>query len=1078
MFLVLVAALGNAEAQSGKFTLSSNDIRVKEVLKIIESQSNYRFFYNDELSDVNKLISIDVRDADITKLLETVFDRTKVSFKFLENNLIVISPINLMKQQILVSGRVMDFLSREPLAGVYVKAGDDNFITTDYLGRYTIGVENTNSVLSFSFIGYITESVQVGNQVVIDISLKPEIRSLDEVVVIGYGVQKKSLVTGSISKVKSEDFQNSSITRAEQALLGRTSGVQVISNSGAPGASMKVRIRGISTNGNSNPLFIVDGIRFTDMNNLDPNDISSIEVLKDAASAAIYGAEGGNGVVLITTKKGVPGKGTLTYSFQAGIQKLAREPEIMNASQFVQYMTEAGLVKDPVQDANTDWVDEIFTSAPINKHHIAFTGGNSRMSFMLALSSLSHDGIVNGAQDKFKRNTVTFNSEYSIKDWLKVGQALSYAHTEHSAVSESSEYGSVITNAILFDPLTPVSYTGTVPNHVQELLDDGRVIMKDSNGKYYGISRIMVGEIINPFVARDAVKGRTRVDNIFGNIYADIKPFKGFTFTSRLGLDVSALNYHSYNPEYYYNIMSFRDLAMVSDAMSIIRYWQWENFANYTRIFGDHSFDFLVGMSASENKGRVLAGSAGPLVKDTWSFAELDFVTSPSATDGVSGGQLESRKLSYFTRFYYSYQGKYLAQGSIRRDAAGEETLPRENRWGTFPSFSAGWVLSKERFYPSFFIDFLKLRASWGLNGSLASLGTNYSYDNSLVSTMVYPINDKLFVTGTKPARLYNPDLKWETSEQFDFALDLRGFQDRLTLTVEYYIKKTRDLLTSYTPPIETGNDPSMINAGDVVNRGFEFEAGYRNRIGKFSYAINGNLSTLHNEVTYLNPTISRMSGSQINLWTATAFEKGRPVWYFRGYKTNGINPSTGDPEFVDTNGKEGISSDDQTQIGNPIPRITYGGDINLTYGSFDFSMLIQGQRGNDIIMGMVRTDRPILNKFEYFYTNRWTVENPHSTMPRAGADARSWNSDLLVFDGSFMRIKQIQVGYTVPEKWLNKIAGSAFRIYFSLEDYFTFTDYPGLDPEAGSSNESSLGIDRGQFPTAKKMMVGASVTF
>ncbi len=1079
MFFVLFATLGNGIAQTGRFTLSSNEIRVKDVLKIIESQSNYRFFYNDDLSDVNKTITIALQDAGITEVLETLFDKTKVAFKFLENNLIVISPADLMKKQLQISGTVTDLISGEPLAGVYVKvAGTENFITTDYQGRYTIGAEDNRSVLTFSFVGYITESIQVGNQVVHDLALKPEIQSLDEVVVIGYGVQKKSVVTGSISEVKSEDFQNNAITRAEQALLGRTSGVQVISNSGAPGAGMKVRIRGISTNGNSNPLYIVDGIRYTELNNLDPNDISSIEVLKDAASAAIYGAEGGNGVVLITTKKGIPGKGTLTYDFQTGMQQLAKKPQVMSAPQFVQYMSEAGLMNNPGGAEETDWVDEIFTRAPMTRHHLSFSGGNSRMTFMLGLSNLSHDGIVTGSQDRFKRHTAVFNSDYSIKDWLKIGQALSYAHTEHAAVTESSEYGSVITNAILFDPLTPVSYRETLPDPVSQLIHDGKKLMKDDQGNYYGISQVMVGEIINPFVSRDATQGRTRVDNLFGNLYMDVKPFRGFTFTSRLGLDVSALNYHSYNPEYYYNIMAYRDLAVVSDAMSIIRYWQWENFANYTRAFADHAMTFLIGMSASETKGRVLAGSAGPLVRDTWSFAELDFVTSPSATDVVTGGQVESHKLSYFTRFNYSYKGKYLAQGSIRRDAAGEETLPRENRWGVFPSFSAGWVISKERFFPEFFIDFLKVRASWGLNGSLASLGTNYSYDNALVSTMVYPINNNLFVTGTKPARLYNPDLKWETSEQVDIAVDLRAFSDRLTFTVDYYIKKTRDLLTSYTPPIESGNDPSMINAGDVLNRGFEFDLGFRHKTGKLSYAINANLSTLHNEVTYLNPTISRMAGSTVNLWTATAFERGRPVWYFRGYKTNGINHSTGDPVFVDTDGKEGISSDDQTMIGNPIPTLTYGGNVNLAYGPFDLDILLQGQHGNDIIMGMIRTDRPILNKFEYFYTNRWTTENTHATMPRAGADARSWNSDLLVFDGSFLRIKQIQIGFSVPTRWMQKISGSSFRIYLSLEDYWTFTRYPGLDPEAGSSNVSSLGIDRGQFPTARKLMAGASVTF
>jgi len=297
---------------------------------------------------------------------------------------------------------------------------------------------------------------------------------------------------------------------------------------------------------------------------------------------------------------------------------------------------------------------------------------------------------------------------------------------------------------------------------------------------------------------------------------------------------------------------------------------------------------------------------------------------------------------------------------------------------------------------------------------------------------------------------------------------------------MDYFYKKTTDLITPNTPPLEAGNTAAMVNGGDILNTGFEFMAEFKNNIGEFNYSLSGNFTTLKNEVTYLNPSIQRILGGQSSGAATffTAFEEGLPVWYFRGYKTNGIDPSTGNPVFMDTDGKEGISSDDQTYIGNPIPQITYGGNLRLAYGNLDFNILIQGQKGNDIIMGMIRTDRPILNKFTYFYTNRWTSQNTQADMPKAGADSRSWNSDLLVFDGSYLRIKQIQIGYNLPGEWIRKISGSEFRVYVSLDDYFTFTDYPGFDPEAGSSNESSLGIDRGQFPTAKKLMLGASVTF
>lgn len=397
---------------------------------------------------------------------------------------------------------------------------------------------------------------------------------------------------------------------------------------------------------------------------------------------------------------------------------------------------------------------------------------------------------------------------------------------------------------------------------------------------------------------------------------------------------------------------------------------------------------------------------------------------------------------------------------------------------GLFPSVSAGWIISKEEFFPRpEFVDMLKIRTSWGQNGSLSNLGS-YEYTSNLVSTGLYPLNDNLFHVATTSARLGNEDLTWETSEQFDIGFDISMFGGRLLVTSDYYHKTTKNLITLNTPPFESGNEPSPINAGSVLNKGFELAVEYRNNINRFSYTINSNLSTLKNEVKYLTPGISRLNGTNVNLWNATAFEKGMPIWYFRGYKTEGIDPVNGEPVFRDMDSVTGINEEDKTFIGSGIPKITFGTQIFLGYGLFDAVISLQGQAGNNIIMGLIRTDRPVINKLSYYYNDRWTPSNTDASLPKAGADSRMWNSDLVVFDGSYLRVRQLQAGLKLPTEFIGKFRMQSARLYVSLEDFFTFTKYPGIDPEGGSQVNNSLGIDRGMYPVSRKIIFGASVSF
>jgi TonB-linked SusC/RagA family outer membrane protein len=686
-----------------------------------------------------------------------------------------------------------------------------------------------------------------------------------------------------------------------------------------------------------------------------------------------------------------------------------------------------------------------------------------------------------------------FNGSRKINKWLKFGSSIQLSRSVKNAFNENDEYRGVIANAVLLDPLTPVEYTGTIPGHVQALIDAGQPLMTSDNGNYYGISKYVEGETINPFVQNLQLQRKTTDTKLMSNIYMDITPLDGLTFTSKLGISYYSRNEHVYKPSYYYNGEMLNLNPSVSEADGMMTYWQWENYASYNKSLGNHDFTILAGTAVSSRELKTVNAEGYPLIKDQESYANLDYISSQTNST-VGGNTIEDNKLSFFTRINYNYASKYLFQATVRRDAAGLSILPKEQRWGTFPSFSAGWVISSEDFFPKNDVfSYLKLRCSWGQNGSLSNLG-NYSYASTVSSSgdalstitwsyinasNLYPLANGSYAIASYPSVLGNRELTWETSEQLDIGLDARFFKGSLGLVVDYYKKTTKDLITENTPPFEAGNNASPVNGGNVVNKGLEFEINYRNQIGALEYNITGNLSTLDNEVTYLNPSISRLPGADINKWiSATAFEEGLPVWYFRGYKTDGIDPETGDINIVDVNKDGEITTSDFTYIGSAIPDITYGATLNLKYKSFDLSVFVQGQSGNEVLMGMIRTDRPTTNKLSLFYEDRWTPKNKNASRPSATVDAKYWSSDQMVFDGSFTKIKQIQFGYSLPKTLCEKLYLKKTRVYISLDDYFTFTDYPGMDPEAASSQNNSIGIDRGYFPISKKVLFGLSLNF
>lgn len=999
------------------------------------------------------------------------------------------------QEMITVSGKVIDRVMNEPLIGVSIfEKGHESVGTiTDLNGDFSLNVKK-GAILVFSYIGYLTEEKQVISTMM-NITLKEDSKSLDEVVVVGYGMQKKSSVTGAISQVKTEDMENRTISNAQEALQGKTAGVQIISASASPGTAPTVRIRGYSSNTTSDPLFVVDGVRISDISGIDPNDIASMEVLKDAASAAIYGAEAGNGVVLITTKKGKSGAGKIAYSFQYTIQQLGKMPELLNAQEYINYMTEGNLLTEDFINQNwdgktdTSWPDELFENGKIQKHNISISNGGDKGSYYVSLSYLDNNGIIKGNADYYKRLTGVVNAEYEIKKWLKVGTTNQIEKRNLRTVSANYEYSSVLGAIMHMDPLTPVAYApDQLPQYMIDAQNSGKKLLTDAEGNYYAASRFLDSEQSNPFIMRDRDLARFSSFNVNGSLYADLKLFNGFVFTSRFGYRLNGSRSSTTELPFYGNSVQSRDYVQQRAGSSTTIYYQWENFANYIKSFNLHTINLMMGMSYQENSydyvnGSLSANGGDALLVNNPLFYYLNYGAA-SAIKGVEGEKTRNAKLSYFGRIGYDFAGKYMFQASLRADAADLSYLSKKQRWGYFPAVSIGWVISEEAFFKPLrkVVEQLKIRASWGQNGSLSALG-GYAYGSQIGSVGFFPLAvGNNYTTAARPSSMGNEELKWETSEQINVGLDAYFFSNRLNMSLDYFDKKTKDLLVwNTTPSLTIGGAISPVNAGNVSNKGVEMELGWRDQIGDFSYNIRGNIATLKNKVTYLDRSLSRIGGTNFQITPITYFEEGYPVYYFRGYQCAGIDKETGDPQFVDLDGNGIISDGDMGYIGDAIPDFTYGITLSAAWKGFDFTLFGTGAQGNEIFNCLNRSDYPKGNKVkELWYTNRWTETNRMGHLPRANANNldKYILSNAMVFDGSYFKIKQIQFGYNVPKDWIKKCYLNNLRFYVSLEDFFTVTKYPGMDPEISANATSGMGVDKGGYPGSKKIVFGLNVEF
>jgi len=1018
--------------------------------------------------------------------------------------------------QMQIRGIVTD-IQGEPVPGVTVlELGTQKGVITDIDGRYSISVQGTASTLQFSFVGMETREIAVGNRSVIDVVLNEVSTDLDELIVVGYGTMRKSDVSGAISSVRSDALQNIITSDAAAAMQGKASGVQVLSNSGAPGQGATIRVRGYSSNsGEIGPLLIVDGLQVDNIQYLDPSMIESIEILKDAASAAIYGAQAGNGVVLVTTKTGALAKGSSSISYDVSYanQRLARHPQIFGAEDFIAYKKMSGLPIETQLETNhydgtdTNWFDAVFAPSWSQKHTMTFQGGNNQGNYFTSINYIHNDGIVKGDKDVYKRLSAQINADYNIKKWLQVGTNNSIEKWSTKSVPHMTQYGSLMNSVLTLDPLTPVYYSSPdqfAPT-MKQAYDEGKIILRDpDNGLYYATSKYITDDSGNPLLQRDRVDSENRGVTLRGMIFGNLKPVKGLIITSRLGYRIAQSNEHRFNTPYYATPQAKSDDYNISANTNTSLYYQFENFANYNITLDQHAITAMGGMSYIENNWDNVSTSAqGPDILTGYepNFRYMDYVKS-NMVDGQektvkSFGNLpgKSAQISYFGRLVYTFDNRYTLQANFRADAFDSSKLPADNRWGYFPSFSAGWNVSNEKFFTENInmdtFSFLRLRASWGRNGNINVLN-NYKYSTTIAynsSWYQYGVEDSGPSYGSKPSGLANPNLKWETSEQLDLGVEMRFLRNRLAFSADYFDKKTKDLLVNINPVPELGVAETTVNAGSVLNRGFELEASWRDNIGKdFSYSVSANFSTLHNEVTYLDPSISRLEGATggvdgTNNPIRTAFEVGYPIWYFRGYQYEGVNPETGEAILTDVNSDGNISDGDMTYLGKAIPDFTYGLNISLAYKGLDLNIFGAGVGGNNIFSVLYRADTPMRNSLKYYYDNAWTPDNKSASMPNPQAVATDWHfwgSSASMFNGAYFKIKQLQIGYTLPEEITQKALINKLRLYVSLDDFFTFTKYPGVDPETAtvSTAPQRAGFDNGTYPQSKKVTFGLNITF
>jgi TonB-linked SusC/RagA family outer membrane protein len=1096
LFATCFNMLASSKGDTQTITLEEENTPIIQVVDKIEATTNYRFVYNTKFVDLQRKVSIKLEDASIEQVLAALFYNTNTSYQIVRETQIIlkakgeedriIPTASKPSQEIVVNGIVLDETGA-PLPGANVQVKGTNLGTiTDFDGNFSLEIPSSESVIVISYIGYATQEVSYDGQKSLSITLEPSAASLDEVVVIGYGSVAKKELTGSVAQA--ENIDNRAVTKVEEALQGNVPGVTIVSDGGDPTSTPTIKIRGVGTTSPEAPLWVVDGVPYFG-GPLNPFDIKSITVLKDAASASIYGVRAAGGVILVETKQGKAGKVAVSFGIFTGVQNVGDKPTALNAQQYTDAYNLAyansGIpaldyfdsTKNPDRLTNrTNWVDEIFRTGIIQNYDIGLRGGSENFKFSSSIGYNTKEGILlNTYADRL---SFRFNSTAKLNDQIKVGQNFSYTYTNGQSVftGTQAENGETNYNGIIAAAIKAPPY----------------ISVYNADGSYPDIADGQNGDVLHPVGTLNRIDIDNPARSLFGNLFLEYKPVTNLTFKTNFAITRTDTKYEEFQPRVPEQSKVQSSINRLITENSERSNWTWENTLNYKpELNDDNSLQLLAGYSLQKEEGEVNYLRARGFENEN-----RNLISIPIADEiELTRYRYDSQKLmSFFSRATYDYKKKYFVSASIRRD--GSSKLTDDNAWESFPSAAVGWQISEEDFFNSAFVSSLKFRASWGRVGNLESIG---SFPTNLpLSTGNVILGGDGYETATSLDGKSNPDLKWETSETTNFGVDLSSTDNKITLTADYFIRNTKDLLLKLpTSSIEgiLPEDAPFQNAGEVQNKGLEIALGVNKNEGDFTYNLTGNVSFIQNELTSLKngftelPENETQVATHFPLWNTV----GKPLFSFRVLETDGLlrtdaqvseaiangqpNAQLGDIKFVDQNGDMVINDDDRVYKGSSFPKTTFGFNGNFTYKNFDFSIFVQGASGAYAYNGYkFTTTYPAHTSIaganlSDFALDTWSTSNPNASNPRLSIDDPNQNirmSDFWLESTDYVRIKNLSVGYSLKA---NSIY-DALRIYATAQNLYTWTNYSGLDPEVGNR-----GIDGGQYPVSRVFTLGFNIT-
>lgn len=1086
MVCVFCSYAGNAHSQNAKVSIRMNNVKLDKILNEIENQTDYLFIYNNQV-DINKITSVKVKNEAVAQVLDKILSGTGINYELEGTHIILtteaIKDLHAQQQAKTVTGTVTD-VSGEPIIGANIRIkGTTTGTITDIDGNFSIEAE-PQSVIEVSYIGYLTQETVINNQKSIRFLLKEDTKTLDEVVVIGYGVQKKADLTGSVANINTEKLNTQSNANIGQALQGKIAGVDIVSQGGAPGSGTRIMVRGIGTLNNASPLYIVDGMYMNSIDHINPNDIASIDVLKDASSAAIYGSRAANGVIIVTTKEGsnTEGKPIIDLSVNLGISTASKFLDMLDAKGWAEVTTIArqaigkpalDMATDLANKPDNDWQDIMFRPALMQNYNLSVKGGGKYSTYYTGLGYFNQDGIVKGTN--YQRYNIQSKNDYK-RGIFSAGTNLIISFSHDKPLHQELRGGMI----------------GTILQSVPTLekYDDTR------EGGYGGT----YGDVVNiphPLaIIDDNIMDRYNENvKIFANLYAQIELFKGLKYKLNLTPDFSFERYKNYLNKYDFGLAT-NSITQLTERQRRRRNILVENLLTFDRTFGEHKISALAGYTYQDSRFRHIQAYGEGLPQG---LEEIDAATTNRSNEGNSW---RSVLTSILGRVFYSYQNKYLFTATIRRD--GSSKFGKNNRYGYFPSFSLGWNVAEEKFMENVhWLDQLKLRGGYGVLGNQEI--DNYQYSSTITTGINYPDGNGGLLQGAFPKNFANPDIKWEETAMTNVGIDFMAFNNRLSLTADYYVKNTKDILLTVPIPISSGgaNDP-IRNAGKIRNNGFEFNLGWMDQPNPdISYGINLIGSFNKNKVIAMGSESGSIKGGSTNQNITTSETKaGYPIggyWlistagYFNSQEevdayakdSKKIQPAAepGDIKFVDANNDGVINDDDRVFQGSPFPDFTFALNGNMRYKNFDLSIGLQGVLGNKIYNATRQTLEDVTKGSNFLASclDYWTPENKNASHPRLTWDDPNRNtraeSDRYLENGSYLRLRSVQLGYTFPQTWFKGAIQHA-RVYINAENLFTITSYSGYSPDVNADNANYRGFDNFIYPTNRTFMLGLNVTF